>query len=343
MTTLPTTEPAPVKLARDLAEAAGALAASGSTADSPPVRPGAALPPAMRARLARLTRPPAPGAGYRVVKGLFSAFGDQGPTATHWKDTDRERTAALDLGIVLVAALHGEVFGWANQQDGHLVHNILPSPQYAHMQVGGSSTTALSWHTEDAFHPDRADFLLLVCVRNPDGIGSRIATVGSLDLEPDRIARLSEPRLVIHPDDSYQPDGSDPDDSLADGSAGHRGPDGMATLSYRSGRMCLRYDPTYTRMLTDDPAFLDAYEELGRQLEERSRMVALEPGDLLIVDNDAAVHGRGSFRARYDGTDRWLKRVLVRSGRSRPPSERHEQGFGQRQTGWTRPASGERR
>lgn len=277
---------------------------------------------------------PAPGAGYRIVKGLFSAFGDQGPTATHWKDTDRERTAAFDLAMVLVAALHGEVFGWENQQDGHLVHNILPSPRYEHMQVGGSSTVPLSWHTEDAFHPDRADFLLLACVRNQDGIGSRIATVGSLDLGPDRIAQLSGPRLVIHPDDSYQ------DDSHVDDNRRTSG--GMATLWYRSGRMCLRYDPTYTRLLTDDPAFLDAYEELGRQLEERSRMVALEPGDLLIVDNDVAVHGRGAFRARYDGSDRWLKRVLIRSGRDRPPSERHEQGFGQRQTGWTLPASGER-
>jgi hypothetical protein len=307
------------ELSRALADAARALAALGGTADHMPARPDAVFSPEVRARLERLTRPPAPGAGHRVVKGLFSALGDQGPTATHWKDVDRGRTAALDLAIVLVAALHGEVFGWENQQDGHIVHNILPSPRYAHMQVGGSSTAPLTWHTEDAFHPQRADFLLLACVRNPDGIGSGIATVGGLDLPSGMVAALSGPGLVIHPDDSYQDEGAE----------GRPSP-GMATLWYRDGGLCMRYDPTYTRMLTDDPVFLRAYEKLGRQLDRSSSVVPLEQGDLLIVDNDAAVHGRGSFHARYDGTDRWLKRVLVRAPRYRPLAERQEHGFGQR-------------
>lgn len=304
-------------LSRDLAGVARALAAGGETADALPARP--ALPPGLRAELARATRPPEPGAGYRVVKGLFAAFGDQGPTATHWKDVDRARTAAFDIGLTLVAALHGEVFGWENQQDGHLVHNILPSPRQEHLQVGGSSTAALTWHTEDAFHPDRADFLLLACVRNPDGVGSGIATIASAGLGQEQIARLSEPGLVIYPDDSYQ-----------DEAAGRRPSAGMATLWRRSGHLCLRYDPAYTRMLTGDEEFLRAYADLGRRLDERHTVIPLEPGDLLIIDNDAAVHGRASFRARYDGTDRWLKRILIRTRRRRPGAEREEHGFGQR-------------
>jgi alpha-ketoglutarate-dependent taurine dioxygenase len=47
--------------------------------------------------------------------------------------------------------------------------------------------------------------------------------------------------------------------------------------------------------------------------------VALEPGDLLIIDNYRSVHGRRPFRARYDGADRWLRHVMVTLdlGRSR--------------------------
>jgi L-asparagine oxygenase len=37
----------------------------------------------------------------------------------------------------------------------------------------------------------------------------------------------------------------------------------------------------------------------------------LHPGDLLIVDNMLAVHGRSEFKARHDGTDRWLKKAIV--------------------------------
>ena len=40
-------------------------------------------------------------------------------------------------------------------------------------------------------------------------------------------------------------------------------------------------------------------------------MIVLEPGDLLVVDNDRVVHGRTSFAARFDGTDRWLQRAFV--------------------------------
>jgi L-asparagine oxygenase len=39
--------------------------------------------------------------------------------------------------------------------------------------------------------------------------------------------------------------------------------------------------------------------------------VALEAGDLLVVDNAVSVHGRSPFPARYDGTDRWLQRTFV--------------------------------
>jgi alpha-ketoglutarate-dependent taurine dioxygenase len=46
-------------------------------------------------------------------------------------------------------------------------------------------------------------------------------------------------------------------------------------------------------------------------IAERHTGAALEPGDLLVVDNSVAVHGRSPFRAHFDGTDRWLQRVFV--------------------------------
>ena len=39
--------------------------------------------------------------------------------------------------------------------------------------------------------------------------------------------------------------------------------------------------------------------------------VVLRPGDVLFIDNYRVVHGRKPFKARYDGTDRWLKRIGV--------------------------------
>jgi len=41
--------------------------------------------------------------------------------------------------------------------------------------------------------------------------------------------------------------------------------------------------------------------------------VVLRPGDVAFLDNYRVVHGREPFTPRYDGHDRWLKRVnLIR-------------------------------
>jgi alpha-ketoglutarate-dependent taurine dioxygenase len=37
----------------------------------------------------------------------------------------------------------------------------------------------------------------------------------------------------------------------------------------------------------------------------------LLPGECLFIDNYRAVHGRSSFKARFDRTDRWLKRINI--------------------------------
>jgi L-asparagine oxygenase len=45
----------------------------------------------------------------------------------------------------------------------------------------------------------------------------------------------------------------------------------------------------------------------------------LETGDLLIIDNNKTIHGRKPFQPRYDGTDRWVQRMLIR--KELPPKE----------------------
>ncbi|MGA0208053.1 MAG: TauD/TfdA family dioxygenase, partial [Ilumatobacteraceae bacterium] len=51
--------------------------------------------------------------------------------------------------------------------------------------------------------------------------------------------------------------------------------------------------------------------ELHRAVQSSTKHVVLQRGDVLVIDNHRAVHGRTPFTPRYDGTDRWLKRSLV--------------------------------
>ena len=73
--------------------------------------------------------------------------------------------------------------------------------------------------------------------------------------------------------------------------------------------------PTFTfdadLMVGVDRQAADALEQLRRLVRDAHVAVTLEAGDLLVVDNAVAVHGRSSFPARFDGTDRWLQRAFV--------------------------------
>jgi L-asparagine oxygenase len=54
-----------------------------------------------------------------------------------------------------------------------------------------------------------------------------------------------------------------------------------------------------------------AMASLREALEEVTNTVYFEPGDMVIVDNRVALHGRTAFEPRYDGLDRWLHRVFI--------------------------------
>jgi hypothetical protein len=64
-------------------------------------------------------------------------------------------------------------------------------------------------------------------------------------------------------------------------------------------------------MIGLDPDATEALKEMKRAVDGAKVGLHLDAGDLLIVDNRRTIHGRTSFKARYDGMDRWLQRVYV--------------------------------
>ncbi|WP_232235987.1 TauD/TfdA family dioxygenase [Nocardia sp. BMG51109] len=270
-------------------------------------------------------RPPATAAGAAIVGRLPLRDNELGPTPSDWRQAaawsgepaHRHDSFRLDLTMLLLARGAGEPFGWQGQQGGRLVNNIVPSRGHEHEQSGASSTTLLEPHTEDAFHPRRAQLLMLGCLRNPDRVGTTVSSVRQVRLDERQRRRLGEPMLPILPDVSY-------------GTDFHRYPaTPVATVGGGEGGPTLRYDPAYTPLDDADAEFRSAYDHLGTELERVCRTAVLAPGELLLVDNDVVVHGRVPFAPRYDGTDRWLKRVNIRLPRPRHPAEAGESGYGQ--------------
>ena len=57
-----------------------------------------------------------------------------------------------------------------------------------------------------------------------------------------------------------------------------------------------------------DAAACDAYDRLFKLGQEVREGVALQAGDLLLVKNNRALHGRSPYHPRYDDSDRWVQR-----------------------------------
>ncbi|MCZ0991430.1 TauD/TfdA family dioxygenase [Streptomyces diastatochromogenes] len=257
--------------------------------------------------------------GLFVLRGLPVDDEAIGPTPAHWS-TAADAGAAFDVALLLLSTLMGTPVAWEGQQDGRFVHNIVPSPGHEQEQTGASSSVLLSPHTEDAFHPGRAHLLVLGCLRNHDSVATTAASVRRVQLGAEDVELLSRPALPILPDDAY-----------AEAQAYAGDPPPVPTLWQAEDGPTLRFDPAYTPLDRASDAHRAAYRRLEDELARVSVAVSLNPGEVLVVDNDLVVHGRVPFQARYDGTDRWLKRSSVRvpGRRTRPPAERAEHGYGQ--------------
>jgi len=260
--------------------------------------------------------------GVLVLRGLPVAEAPVGPTPPSWSESPRDATALWDATLLLLASVLGRAIGWEGQQNGRLVHDIVPTKGHEQEQTGASSSATLSAHTEDAFHPGRANLVLLACLRNRDAVPTRVASVRHARLSAVERAVLERPTLPILPDDSY---------TETDAPAAAPAAPEVATLWEGDSGLGIRYDPAYTPLEHASADYGAAYDWLTAELDRVAVDATLGTGEVLVIDNDVAVHGRQPFRARYDGTDRWLKRVSVRTPDSgRPAAEAAEHGYGQR-------------
>jgi len=251
-----------------------------------------------------------------------------GPTPRHWADKPvPSPTLRQDIAFFLIASVLGEPIGWATQQDGYIMHDVFPIKGHEHEQIGFGSAELLTWHTEDAFHPLRTDYLGLMCLRNPDKVETTLADVADVKIDDATRRILTQERFYILPDNSHrQREGEEVDNTEAvpadDRVAALRrrsrrqveralsAPEPVAVLFGDAESPYLRIDPYYMADAQGDEEQA-ALDTVGEAIDAAMTGVTLEPGDICLIDNYRAVHGRKPFRARFDGTDRWLRRLNV--------------------------------
>jgi Fe(II)/alpha-ketoglutarate-dependent arginine beta-hydroxylase len=254
-------------------------------------------------------------AAFCLVHGFPADDQALGPTPPHWDAAQPGRpTLELELWLALCGMVLGEPFAWASLQSGRVVQNILPIAGDEKRQSGYGSKAFLEFHTEDGFHPLRCDYLLLLGVRNHDKVPTIVSSVRDLELTAADRDLLSQERFYILPDDEHvrQLQARDPDNPALERMLQMRDdPQPMAVLFGDPRNPYLRIDRPFMRAVGDDSAAESALDRLMAQLECAQQEILVGPGTLLVVDNHLAVHGRRSFDVRYDGTDRWLKKLTV--------------------------------
>lgn len=92
--------------------------------------------------------------------------------------------------FIMVASLLGDIFGWLTQQDGHIVHDIVPVCEHENASIETGSRQYIMWHNDDAYHPHRADYLLMMCLRNPDATPTTIGAPDMARLDPRHLPVL---------------------------------------------------------------------------------------------------------------------------------------------------------
>lgn len=203
--------------------------------------------------------------------------------------------------LLKFGAHYGSPVGYKQEQGGRLIQHVLPNPKTEFAQISSSSKTVLKMHTETAFHPYKPDVLLLMCLRGDPTAPTTYASFDDIikKMDVDLMYELMRPQFYVQPDLSFKKDKEKYDEWLIP----------IIDCRHKQLRFCFDEDLMRGKTQTAQNALHSVTELVAENMKE----VVLEAGDVLVIDNHRVVHGRKPFQPRYDGTDRWLMRLLVRA------------------------------
>lgn len=240
--------------------------------------------------------------GYLLIRAL--------PTDKNLMDTPSElcevaakkTTFYSEFWLAMMGGFLGEPFSYLQENKGNLFHNVRPTP-YNHDKLSSeSSSILLDFHTETAFHPLAPDYLLLYCLRGDRDQQAKtiVTSIGRFysDIDPELEKILRQPLFKTGIDYSF---GSQ---------NGMRGNGPTIPILYGDvNNPLIIYDPDLMLGLTHEAQ--NAMHSLNGIINKYKDGCVLDTGDLLIIDNKRALHGRTQFKPYFDGKDRWLQRLYV--------------------------------
>ncbi|WP_411563627.1 TauD/TfdA family dioxygenase [Pseudomonas shirazensis] len=222
---------------------------------------------------------------------------------------------AMVTAIAALAALNSATISYGSENDGHLFVNLVVIPGEG--DIPQKSTRGMQGHTDGVSFPLRGyrdpddariapspDFVGLCCLRNPEGVPTTVMPLSAVleEMPAHLVQELREPNYVIGSQRTFE--------------------EGMIEilgdeLTLDEARLLFRVgDAEWIRFShrTTDPVdkessaqkAMDAFQDACRNCVQD---IALSPGDIVLVNNRIALHGRSPVGTAYGGETRWLLRT----------------------------------
>jgi L-asparagine oxygenase len=219
----------------------------------------------------------------------------------------------------IVNHICGHMLAYAAEGYGRLFQDMVPNRALAQSQTSLGSRVELELHTEQAFSRLRPDVLSLACLRGHPDAHTFVLPAHALLAQMNVFERklLRQPLWMTGVDGSFRQNGHE----FIEGD--ERGP--LAIVEGDEEDPTIVFDQDLMRGLTSEAHSL--IERVVEVYRAERRSVVLAPGQILLVDNVRAVHGRSPFTPHFDGRDRFIIRSfavrdLVRTRYARPGNGR---------------------
>ena len=213
-----------------------------------------------------------------------------------------EKTILAKIQAILVSAV-GEMIAYEAECYGNLFQDIVPLKTMEKAQTSLGSNAELEIHTEQAFSKFKPDILSLACLRGDPNAYTHIFPVQTIlnNLTTEEKVLLREPLWYTGVDLSFKLNNNE----FLDGDL--RGP--LPIISGPSNDPTLIFDQDLMTGTTQEATnMIKKIVDIYYQNKIRHN---LKPGEIILIDNNRAVHGRSAFNPKYDGEDRFLIRCFA--------------------------------
>ncbi|ERT11094.1 TauD/TfdA family dioxygenase [Photorhabdus temperata] len=198
----------------------------------------------------------------------------------------------------LYGSLLGEGIGFTSQRNGSIYNNIIPFEELQNVSNSSSgSNKDFGFHVEDAFHPARAEFLGLVCMRNEEKAPTTISCIDGIELTDKEKDLLFRNRFYI----SHNPIHST--SNIID-------EEGQAILFGAKEKPYVRINAAALNLDNNSLDEINAVNKVINFFNKNKKSIVLNTSDCIFVDNFRCVHARDAYEPFFGEKARWLARVV---------------------------------